>query len=210
MSILKTSKKIENTGGSLSCVIEDAKFVARGGINISVLHHPLSEKLAKYMSEKNLKLLDNQMLDVVGISTIIHCKNPNIPSYHFNVRWFVLRDAGSINGIATKDYWWCGGCTDMSPFIANEKEFKLFHQSLKDVCDASNVVDYNVVKKNCDEYFHLSHRSLHRGIGGIFFDDLTTSQSECYNFIYELAMTNVDNFIMIFNSNVNKTYNEDD
>ena len=54
-----------------------------------------------------------------GISVVIHPKNPNIPSLHFNTRYI---ETGKK---------WFGGGIDMTPNVKNFKQKKDFHMTLK-------------------------------------------------------------------------------
>ena len=47
-----------------------------------------------------------------------------------------------------------------------------FHRFWKAVCDKHGSNLYPQYKRWCDEYFYIPARREHRGIGGIFFDDL--------------------------------------
>ena len=55
-----------------------------------------------------------------------------------------------------------------------------FHALYKGLCDAAGAGPreagglglYSEFKKTCDDYFYLPARKEHRGVGGIFFDDL--------------------------------------
>jgi coproporphyrinogen III oxidase len=50
----------------------------------------------------------------------------------------------------------------------------------KDVCDENYKGTYDKCKRWCDDYFYLPARQEHRGIGGIFFDDLSSLSSFSY------------------------------
>ena len=41
------------------------------------------------------------------------------------------------------------------------------------MCDRHPVGDYATLKKTCDAYFYIKHRQEMRGVGGIFFDELS-------------------------------------
>ncbi|OAX34733.1 Coproporphyrinogen III oxidase, partial [Rhizopogon vinicolor AM-OR11-026] len=48
--------------------------------------------------------------------------------------------------------------------------------TLQNVCNQHGTELYPAFKKWCDEYFYIAHRQEIRGIGGIFFDDLSTEK----------------------------------
>ena len=48
-----------------------------------------------------------------------------------------------------------------------------FHALLRDLCD-DHGEDYERHKAVCDKYFYLKHRKETRGVGGLFFDRLST------------------------------------
>lgn len=61
---------------------------------------------------------------------------------------------------------------DLTPYFVDEPFFTRFHHRLKNICDRFHPEWYPRMKEECDSYFYLLHRQEHRGIGGIFFDDL--------------------------------------
>ena len=48
-----------------------------------------------------------------------------------------------------------------------------FHRTIKDACERHGADLCPTFKTWCDEYFFIPHRGESRGVGGIFFDDLT-------------------------------------
>ena len=77
------------------------------------------------------------------------------------------------------------GGADLTPYYLFDEDIVSFHQKMKDLCDShsgknnhnikEHIIDYTKMKQACDEYFYLPARSEHRGVGGIFFDDLPAS-----------------------------------
>jgi len=61
----------------------------------------------------------------------------------------------------------------LTPSYLFEEDATDFHSTLKKACDTHGDSLYPAFKKWCDEYFFIPHRGESRGIGGIFFDDLT-------------------------------------
>ena len=70
--------------------------------------------------------------------------------------------------------WYGGGC-DLTPAYFYETDARHFHQSWKKVCEDTLPGSYAKYKAWCDSYFYIPARKEHRGIGGIFFDDLEES-----------------------------------
>jgi coproporphyrinogen III oxidase len=62
-----------------------------------------------------------------------------------------------------------------TPCLNFKKEEIIFHKGLHEMCDKHDGLYYEKFKKWCDEYFYIKHRNEARGVGGIFFDYLCTS-----------------------------------
>ena len=60
---------------------------------------------------------------------------------------------------------------DLTPSYVVDEDCAAFHAALKRTCDAHGA-SYADMKKTCDDYFYLPARREHRGVGGVFFDDL--------------------------------------
>ncbi len=148
-------------GGGASRVIEDGKLLERGGVNFS---HVSGGKLPPSASASRPQLA-GQRFEAMGVSLVLHPRNPYCPTVHMNVRFF---SAG--------DTWWFGGGMDLTPYYGFEEDAKHFHATCKRALEpfgAERGLDlYARYKKWCDEYFFLKHRNEPRGVGGIFFDDL--------------------------------------
>jgi coproporphyrinogen III oxidase len=102
----------------------------------------------------------------MGVSLVMHPKNPKVPTSHANVRFFIAEKEGE------EPVWWFGGGFDLTPYYGNEEDCVFWHQVAKDACDPFGDDVYPRYKKWCDDYFFLKHRGEPRGIGGLFFDDL--------------------------------------
>jgi coproporphyrinogen III oxidase len=103
----------------------------------------------------------------MGVSVVMHPRNPHAPTAHMNVRLF---SAG--------DVWWFGGGFDLTPCIPYEEDIVLWHHEARAACDAVSSALYPVARRHCDDYFFLRHRGEARGIGGIFYDDLNEQSPE--------------------------------
>ncbi len=105
-------------------------------------------------------------------SVVINACNPMVPTAHVNYRYFQLGDGTELGS------WWFGGGGDLTPIYLFEEDAVHFHQVHKAACDQHDAELYPRLKKWCDEYFYLPHRSECRGVGGIFFDNLQHSDVE--------------------------------
>jgi coproporphyrinogen III oxidase len=102
----------------------------------------------------------------MGVSLVLHPRNPYCPTAHLNVRFFVAEKAGE------QPVWWFGGGMDLTPYYGFEEDARHFHRNCRDTLAPFGDEVHARYKKWCDEYFFLKHRNEARGVGGIFFDDL--------------------------------------
>ncbi|XP_062451735.1 oxygen-dependent coproporphyrinogen-III oxidase, mitochondrial [Rhea pennata] len=181
-------------GGGISCVLQDGHVFEKAGVNVSVVFGHLSAEAAQQMkSRKTLKDKDGKLpFCAMGVSSVIHPKNPHVPTVHFNYRYFEIEEADG-----TKQ-WWFGGGTDLTPTYLNKEDAVHFHKTLKEACDKHDPKLYPKYKKWCDDYFYIKHRGERRGIGGIFFDDLDSpSKEEVFQFVQSCAKAIVPCYIPI-------------
>src|SRR5208337_3714204 len=108
--------------------------------------------------------------EVMGVSLVLHPRNPYVPTVHLNVRLFVAHEAGT--GTQGEPVWWFGGGMDLTPYYGFAEDAVHFHQRCRDALAPFGAHYHPRFKRWCDEYFFLRHRGEPRGIGGIFFDDL--------------------------------------
>ncbi|MFA5703738.1 MAG: oxygen-dependent coproporphyrinogen oxidase [Advenella sp.] len=151
-------------GGGLSRYIEGGHVFERGAVLFS---HVMGEKLPPSASAHRPELAGRSW-EAMGVSLVLHPRNPYIPTTHMNVRMFVAK-AGQP---AEKDVFWFGGGMDLTPYYAFESDARHFHQTCHDALEPFGNTRYQEYKEWCDRYFFLKHRNETRGVGGIFFDDL--------------------------------------
>ncbi|KAM6447991.1 oxygen-dependent coproporphyrinogen-III oxidase, mitochondrial isoform 1-T1 [Liasis olivaceus] len=191
-------------GGGISCILQDGDIFEKAGVNVSVVFGHLSEEAAQQMRSrgKTLKTKSGKLpFCAMGVSSVIHPKNPYVPTIHFNYRYFEIEDADG-----TKQ-WWFGGGTDLTPTYLNKEDAVHFHKTLKDACDQHNPELYPKFKKWCDEYFYIKHRGERRGIGGIFFDDLDSPSKEAvFQFVQSCAKAIVPCYIPIVKKHSQDTF----
>jgi coproporphyrinogen III oxidase len=101
----------------------------------------------------------------LGVSLVIHPRNPYVPTSHANIRFFVA-------GAAEKaPAWWFGGGFDLTPYYGFDEDAAHWHRTARGAVEPFGAALYPRMKKSCDEYFYLPHRGEARGVGGLFFDD---------------------------------------
>ena len=146
-------------GGGTSRLVEDGNIFERGGCNYS---HVFGRRLPPSASEHRPELA-GQSWEAAGVSLVMHPKNPYVPTVHLNVRMFITESGQG----------WFGGGMDLTPYYYFEQDAVHWHKTCKDALDPINTDLYPKYKQWCDNYFNLKHRNESRGIGGIFFDDLS-------------------------------------
>jgi len=152
----------EGGGGGRSRVLEDGEVFEKAGINFS---HVYGDGLPASATAHRPELA-GRSFQALGVSLVIHPRNPYVPTSHANVRFFIAEKDG------TDPVWWFGGGYDMTPYYGFDEDCEHWHKIAKQACDPFGEDVYARYKKWCDEYFYLKHRDEPRGIGGLFFDDL--------------------------------------
>jgi len=152
----------EEGGGGRSRVLEEGKVFEKAGINFSHVYGPgLPASATAHRPE-----LAGRSFQAMGVSLVIHPRNPYVPTSHANVRFFVAEKEGA------EPVWWFGGGFDLTPFYPFREDVIHWHSVSKQACDPFGEEVYARYKKWCDDYFYIKHRDETRGVGGLFFDDL--------------------------------------
>jgi coproporphyrinogen III oxidase len=150
-------------GDGLTRCIDGGALFERGGCNFSHVRGPqLPPSATQHRPE-----LAGAPFEALGVSLVMHPRNPYVPTVHLNVRMFAALPQG-------KDpVQWFGGGMDLTPYYGFEDDAQHFHRTCRDALAPFGLELYPRYKRWCDEYFFLKHRNEPRGIGGIFFDDVS-------------------------------------
>lgn len=149
-------------GGGRTRVIENGAVFEKGGVNFS---HVYGDQLPASATHARPELA-GRSFQAMGVSLVMHPKNPFIPTSHANVRFFIAEKDGEA------PIWWFGGGYDLTPYYGFKEDCRHWHQIAAQACAPFGDNVYKEYKTWCDEYFFLKHRNEARGVGGLFFDDL--------------------------------------
>jgi coproporphyrinogen III oxidase len=177
----------EAGGGGITCILEEGKLFERGGVAFS---HVLGDKLPPSATAARPELA-NRPWQAMGVSLVLHPRNPYVPTVHLNVRFFVAEDSAA-SASKTEPAWWFGGGMDLTPYYGFEEDAIHFHHECRNALSPFGPQFHPRFKARCDEYFYLKHRKEPRGIGGIFFDDFCERN---FNFSFGLMKSVGDHFL---------------
>lgn len=159
-------------GGGESRVIRGGDLFEQGGVNFSEVTGgslPASATASR-------PALAGAPFSAMGVSLVLHPRNPHVPTTHLNLRFFLAEPAGAA------PVWWFGGGFDLTPYYPVREDVLHWHRTARAAC-ASLPGSYEKYKAWCDRYFFLPHRNETRGVGGLFFDDLNApSFAACFDF----------------------------
>ncbi len=150
-------------GGGDTRVLDEGGVFERAGVNFS---HVTGAALPASATAARPELTARPF-EAMGVSLVLHPRNPYIPTSHANVRFLLSSTTGGA------PVWWFGGGFDLTPYYGFEEDAIAWHRVARSACAPFGPELYPRLKRACDAYFHLRHRDEPRGIGGLFFDDFT-------------------------------------
>ena len=154
-------------GNGIGRMLEEGNLFERAGAGFShVTGAAMPASATAHRPE-----LAGRGFEAMGVSLVLHPRNPYCPTAHMNVRMFMARKPNE------PDVWWFGGGMDLTPFYGFEKDAVRWHGACKDALDAHGSEWFPKFKSWCDDYFVLKHRKEPRGVGGVFFDDLCVANT---------------------------------
>jgi len=181
-------------GGGVMSVMHGCVF-EKVGVNISTTYGTFSPDFRKQIPGA----AETGAFFATGISLVAHPRSPKVPTTHMNTRM-----------IATSKSWFGGGA-DLTPMAEGDDNEAHFHAALKAACDAHDAGYYPRYKTWCDEYFYLPHRGETRGVGGIFYDYLSTGDWERdFAFTRGVGAGFIDAYVPIVERHMHDGWNEAD
>jgi len=152
----------EQGGGGQSRLLRDGPVLEQAGVGFS---HVFGDAMPKAATEHR-PALAGRAWQAMGVSLVIHPRNPHVPTAHANIRFFIATKPGE------EPVWWFGGGFDLTPCYGYDADAVHWHRTAELACRPFGDDVYPRYKAWCDDYFHLPHREEQRGVGGLFFDDL--------------------------------------
>ncbi len=170
-------------GGGDSRILKQGEVFEQAGVGFS---HVFGDQMPP-SATRNRPELAGKAFQAVGVSLVLHPRNPYIPTTHANFRFFT---AGQ-----RKPVWWFGGGFDLTPYYPFHDDVIHWHRVARAACEPFGDDLYPRYKQWCDDYFYLKHRGETRGVGGLFFDDLNELG---FDKSFEFVRTTGDNFLKAY------------
>ena len=164
---------------SLIYHIHDGSFLEKAGINYSLV---TGESLPAPATQTHWAHLANKPFLAMGLSTILHPKNPFVPTAHCNLRYFQT--------LCDQPTWWFAGVMDLTPIYGFDTDCRHWHKTCLRACTDADIdmATYMDFKKACDQYYYLPHRQEHRGIGGLWVEQYHQAPfSDCQRLIESIG-----------------------
>jgi len=155
----------------------DKKLFNSASVNVSQVHYDDEPS-------KNLQ-------SATAISTIIHPRNPNIPSIHIHISLTQLRD----NTL----YWRI--MADLNPSLENSGDKEFFIQALKKIAKEN----FQEGIEQGDKYFYIPALKRHRGVSHFYLENYKGSSKEKdFEFAENFGKSIIDTYIDIFTNALKK------
>ncbi len=186
-------------GGGQTRMLNEGGMFEKAGVNFSRVH---GDKLPTSASSQRPDLAGCSF-EAMGLSLVIHPRNPYVPTSHANLRFFCALESQQTST------WWFGGGFDLTPYYGFIEDAVHWHQTAKNACDPFGDQVYTRFKAWCDDYFYLKHRQEPRGIGGLFYDDLNEwGFDTCFEFTQSVGDHFLPAYLPIVKRRMNMSYSE--
>ncbi len=186
-------------GSGITRVLAEGAVIEKGGVNFS---HVFGKALPPAATVKRPELAGGSF-QALGVSLVIHPRNPYAPTSHANIRFFIAEKPG------IEPVWWFGGGYDLTPYYGFDEDCRHWHNTAKKACAPFGADVYADYKKWCDEYFYLKHRDEPRGIGGLFFDDLNEWEfPKCFAFMQAVGNSYLEAYVPILQKRKDIAFSE--
>ena len=158
----------EEGGGGESCILANGAVFEKACIAFSHIHGVgLPVSASSHRAVGRPAEIAGAPFEAMGVSLIMHPRNPHVPTSHANVRFLIAKPKSGA------PVWWFGGGFDLTPFYVRPEDVLHWHRTAQAACTPFGADVYDQYKAWCDRYFFLKHRNETRGVGGLFFDDLS-------------------------------------
>ena len=198
-SFVEDSWTREEGGGGRSRVLAEGAVFEKGGVNFS---HVMGARMPASATAHRPELA-GRSFEAMGVSLVMHPRNPYVPTSHANVRFFIAEKEGE------PPVWWFGGGYDLTPYYGFDDDCRHWHQVAEAACKPYGDDVYPKYKHWCDEYFFLKHRNEPRGVGGLFFDDLNEPGfADSFAFMRGVGDSFIDAYVPIVKRRLHTPYGE--
>jgi coproporphyrinogen III oxidase len=187
-------------GGGRTRILRDGRVFEQAGVGFSdVFGATLPPSASAARPE-----LAGTSWRAIGVSLVFHPRNPYVPTTHLNVRHFrAQRDGETVA-------WWFGGGFDLTPFYPFDEDVRHWHDVAHRIAVAhAGEERYAAHKRWCDDYFFIKHRNEARGVGGLFFDDLSEGGFDaCFAYLRAVGDGFLDAYLPIVARRKDTAYGE--
>ena len=187
---------LPTTSGGITRVLQKGNIIEKGACSLTLIRNGrlTAERAASIRGRQEggedgddaVTIRQGDTYCAAALSMVLHTRSPLVPTFRSDVRIFLVESRDEDDENTTKTVAWFGGGSDLTPYYLFDDDIRSFHRELKTLCDTyqgkddadgdasatRTMIDYPTMKRACDEYFYLPARSEHRGVGGMFFDDL--------------------------------------
>jgi len=113
-------------GSGTTCILEEGALFERAGVGFTQVS---GDRLPPSASAAHPEVAGCGF-DALGVSLVLHPRNPYVPTVHMNVRFFRARALEATQGEGAA--WWFGGGMDLTPYYGFEEDARHFHSCCRD------------------------------------------------------------------------------
>jgi coproporphyrinogen III oxidase len=189
-----------DAGGGITRVLLEGQVFEQAGVGFSHVHGPALPTSSTVRRPE----LAGRAFSAIGVSVIVHPRNPHVPTSHMNLRFITAFDETGQEPV-----WWFGGGFDLTPYYGYREDCEGWHRTAREACRPFGDDVYPRLKAECDAYFFLKHRNEPRGIGGLFFDDLDDGGfKRSFDFVRRVGTAYLDAYLPIVRRRRETPYGE--